>query len=110
PEWSATLGVRHDWALFGDYQLTTYGDVIYRSDQFKQIDLDPLSLQEAYTKLNLTLIFGPQGGNWDLSLIGKNLTDEETFSFVNDTPLVDTAFQMIPDRPRTVAIRARWRN
>lgn len=110
PEWSGALGLRHETSLPGDFVLTSHGDVIYRSEQFKQIDLDPVSLQDAYTKLNLAFILGPRDGNWDISLISKNITDEDTFSFVNDTPLVDTAFQMIPDRPRTVAIRARWRN
>lgn len=110
PEWSAAFGHRHDLNVLNGYQLTSYSDFIYRSDQFKQADLDPVSVQEAYAKLNLTLVFGPVDGNWDISLIGKNITDERTISFANDTPLVDTAFQAIPDRPRTFAVRARWRH
>ena len=110
PEWSSTIGFQHDWSILPGYTLTSYGDLIYQSEQFRQSDLDPVSLQDAFTKLNLTLVLSPDQGNWDVALIGKNLTDEDTFSYVNDTPLVDTAFQFIPSPPRTIGIRFRLRN
>ena len=110
PEWSSAIGLQHDWTVLPGYTLTTFGDLIYQSEQYRQSDLDPVSLQEAFTKLNLTMVFGPDEGHWDIALVGKNITDEETFSYANDTPLVDTAFQFIPDRPRTVAVRFRLRN
>jgi len=85
-------------------------DVAYQDDQFRSGDLDPLGLQDAYTKANLTLVLGPTAGNWDIALIGKNIFDEETFSYFNDTPVIEGSQQFIPDQPRTVGLRFRIRN
>lgn len=110
PEVSASIGLQHQWEPMSGYELVSYLDIIYQDEQFRQADLDPVSLQEAFTKVNYTAVFGPAGGNWDVALIAKNIFDEDTFSYVNDTPLVDGALQFIPDRPRTVALRVRLRN
>ncbi len=106
PEWSGTFGLTHELPI-GTFLLTSRADVEFASSQFRQADLDPEIVQDGYAKVNLVLTFGPDGGNWDLSLIAKNLFDEQTFSYGNDTPLVDTARQFIPDRPRTIGVRAR---
>lgn len=109
PEFSATLGLQHTLAVGGQYQLFSSLDLIYQDEQYRQADLDPVSLDDAFLKANLALSFGPNDGAWDLALIVKNLTDEETFSYANDTPLVDGARQFIPDRPRTVGLSANYR-
>ncbi|MEH6695828.1 MAG: TonB-dependent receptor [Hyphomonas sp.] len=110
PEISASISLDHRVELFGRYELNSVLDVAYQDDQFRSGDLDPLGLQEAYTKANLTLVLGPTAGNWDIALIGKNIFDEETFSYFNDTPVIEGSQQFIPDQPRTVGLRLRIRN
>jgi hypothetical protein len=93
----------------GDFNLDTILDLNWSDDVYRQDDLDPVSLQDAYYKVNLAVIFGPQDGMWDVSLLGKNLTDEETVSYVNDMPLFNGARQARMDAPRSFAVRGRLR-
>jgi len=72
-----------------------------------QDDLDPISLMESNVKVNASLTFGPQDGDWDIALIGKNLTDEESFTFINDVPLFGGSHNMSPQAPRSFTVRGR---
>jgi iron complex outermembrane receptor protein len=108
PEWTAALVANYNQPI-GDYALDASVDVSWSDDVYRQDDLDPYSLLEAYTKVNTALVFGPSDGRWDVSLIGKNLTDEDTYSYVNDTPLFNGARQARMDQPRSFAVRGRYR-
>ena len=108
PEWTAAFIANYNQPI-GAYELNTSVDVNWSDDVYRQDDLDPVSLLEAYTKVNMALIFGPASGRWDVSLIGKNLTDEDTYSYVNDTPLFNGARQARMDQPRSFAVRGRYR-
>lgn len=108
PKFSATFGFSHTLPL-GRFALRTYGDVVFRTRQFREADLDPTLVQGRYAKANLALLFGPTEGAWDVSVIGKNIFDKNTFSYGNDSPLLEGARQFAPDRPRTVAVKARAR-
>jgi outer membrane receptor protein involved in Fe transport len=108
PEMTAALVGEHRLAI-GDYELMTIVDVSWSDDVYRQDDLDPLSLESAYTKINAAVSFGPEDGKWDVALIGKNLSDEDTMTYVNDMPLFNGARQARMDAPRSLGIRARLR-
>jgi outer membrane receptor protein involved in Fe transport len=108
PEWTAAFTAEHIQP-FGNYELRSSVDVSYSDDVYRQGDLDPVALQDSFTKVNAALIFGPADGTWDVSLIGKNLTDEDTYSYVNDMPLFNGARQGRLDAPRSYALRGRYR-
>jgi outer membrane receptor protein involved in Fe transport len=108
PEWTAAFVANYIQPL-GDYELATSLDVSWSDEVYRQDDLDPISLQDAFTKVNLAVVFGPETGNWDISVLAKNLTDEETTSYVNDTPLFNGARQARMDAPRSIAVRGRIR-
>ncbi len=108
PELTAALIAEHHQPI-GDYELTTIVDLSWSDDVYRQDDLDPFSLEDAFTKINAALSFGPADGNWDIALIGKNLTDEETVTYVNDMPLFNGARQGRMDAPRNIGIRGRLR-
>jgi outer membrane receptor protein involved in Fe transport len=108
PKYSGNLNFTYVLPIAG-FKLTTVGDVLFQSKQFRDSDLDPTLVQRSYAKANLTFIFGPEDGQWDLSIIGKNIFDKKTFVYGSDTPLLEGARQFAPDRPRTVAVRARAR-
>jgi hypothetical protein len=51
-------------------------------------DLDPLiGFQDSFTMVDARLSFGEVSGQWELALIGKNLTEEEVGYNNNDQPL-----------------------
>jgi len=106
PELSATLVVDY-LRSFGEYDLRTLVDVNYLDKVYRQGDLDPRSLDDANVKVNMTVTFGPQDGQWDVSLIGKNLTDEFTYSYLNDVPLFSGAYNYLVDAPRSLTVRGR---
>lgn len=108
PEWTAAFIAEHILPI-GSYELRSSLDLSYSDDVYRQADLDPYSLEDSYTKVNASLIFGPETGQWDVSVIGKNLTDEETYTYYNDMPLFNGARQARLDAPRSYAFRARYR-
>lgn len=108
PEFSATLLFNYVENI-GNYEINANLDVNYIDEVYRQDDLDPVSVDDASVKVNASVTIGPQDGNWDISLIGKNLTDEDTFTFVNDVPLFGGAHNMTPQPPRSLAVRGRFR-
>jgi iron complex outermembrane recepter protein len=108
PKYSGSANFSYVLPIAG-FTLTTIGDLLFQSKQFRDSDLDPTLIQRSYAKVNMSLIFGPEDGQWDLSVIGKNIFDKKTFTYGSDTPLLEGARQFAPDRPRTIAVRARAR-
>ena len=104
PEVSASLSASHYLEL-GEYELQTNIDVNYNSETYRQDDLDPISLESSKTLINAALIFMPMDGNWQLALQGKNLTDEEQFTFVNDVPLFAGAHDFMPLPGRSFTLK-----
>ncbi|MBU3071410.1 TonB-dependent receptor [Aestuariicella sp. G3-2] len=108
PKLSASMSFNY-LEQFGDYELVSNLDLNYMDEVYRQDDLDPISLDDSNVKVNASLTFGPQSGLWDVSLIGKNLTDEETFTYINDVPLFNGSHDISPNAPRSVTVRGRLR-
>jgi iron complex outermembrane recepter protein len=108
PEWSASAVATYIQPI-GDYELSGTIDANYTDDVYRQGDLDPVSLQKSFTKVNAVLMFAPASGKWDISVIGKNLGDEDTYSYINDTPLFNGTRQGRLDAPRSYTLRGRYR-
>lgn len=108
PELTAALIADYRQPI-GDYEFGAIVDLNWSDETYRQDDLDPFSLESSFAKLNAVLSFGPADGIWDIAVIGKNLTDEDTFSYVNDTPLFTGSRQGRIDQPRSVSVRGRLR-
>ena len=108
PEFSGYVHARHVLPLPRDLRVVT--DVnVYFTDDFEVIsDNDPLVTQDSYAKLDARIALGNQGNTWEIAVVGKNLTDKYTRSFANDSPLAAGTFQMLLDRPRSLAIQGRY--
>ncbi len=108
PEFSGYVHARHVLPLLRNLRLVT--DVnVYFTDDFEIIsDNDPLVTQGSYAKLDVRIALGNQSDTWEIAMVGKNLTDKFTRSFANDTPLAPGTFQMLLNRPRSLAIQARY--
>ena len=89
-------------------------DIVYSSEYNPSQNLDPNVMQDGYTKLNFRLSLSDIDDVWEVSLLGKNLTDEEIVTYVNDTPLAGSLSQSIGyygfiEPPRTLAIQGTYR-
>lgn len=110
PELTANIGFSYDTQLTSGLLLNVALDYNWTDDVIVAADMDENLIQESYGKLNARISLA-KSDQWQISLIGKNLTDEKTFMWGNDIPLGSLGFngayfKMI-DPPRTVELTAR---
>lgn len=63
------------------------GSVTYQAKQLEDGTLDPRSLQDAYSLLNLRIGVGSESGNWRVSLFGRNLGNKAYYVAAAAQPL-----------------------
>jgi len=105
PEWSANIGLNHIANIGDNLELHSNLNLNYVDEQYMAQDLDEQTLEESHLTVNARVALGNMDGNWELALVGKNLTDEEIRTFSNDIPLMDGAFFSYVAPPRTVAVQ-----
>lgn len=89
-------------------------DLVYSSEYNPSQNLDPNVLQDGYTKVNLRLSLADIDDTWEISVLGKNLTDKKIVTYANDTPLAGSLSQSIGyygfiEPPRTLAVQGTYR-
>jgi len=114
PDLAGTVAI--DWYanLGPSLQLATTLEAVYSDDYFPQATLDPATEQEAFTKLNARIALMPTDGNWEIALLGRNLTDKATTGYAADIPLAARTFGApsygsFVAPPRSVALQATMR-
>ncbi|MFW2421000.1 MAG: TonB-dependent receptor [Porticoccaceae bacterium] len=110
PEYTANVGIAYEAEIAAGLILSAGLDYNWSDDVVVAADLDDHLIQESFGKLNGRIALA---GNeqWQVALVGKNLTDEETFMWGNDIPLgalgfSGSYFKMI-DPPRTFELSGR---
>lgn len=107
PEWKGTayVEVKHD--LTDDLTLTARLSADYTGRSYYQADLNPLNAQPAYTKLNARIGVRSESQDWEVAVIGSNLTNEVVFSQAFNVPLIggDSHAVMI-NPPRLITVEA----
>jgi len=76
PEWTATLGITHDWNLKTGALIRGIINSRYESGFWGDFLHSPGIYQESYTKTNITLTYHATNGGWSLGLWVKNLEDQ----------------------------------
>jgi hypothetical protein len=75
-------------------------------------DLDENLIQDAVGLLNARIGLMSSSGTWSVSLIGKNLTEENVFAWGNDVPLgafgFDKTYFKHINQPRTLELVGRY--
>ena len=110
PEHTANVGVTYETELSSGLLLSAGLDYNWTDDVVVSADLDDNLVQKSYGKLNARISLA---GNdqWQVSLVGKSITDEATFMWGNDIPLGSLGFKgsyfKLIDPPRTVELSAR---
>ena len=112
-DWQATLAI--DWAqpLTEGLELRTTADMFVTDGYFLSPTLDPDQRQSSYAKFNLRVALGDPGNNWEVALLGKNLTDEKVAAMGVATPLAFSTFGAysqtnIVGEGRTFAVQGRF--
>lgn len=111
PEYTANVGINYQTEMSSGMVLSAGLDYNWSDDVVIGADLDENLIQESFGKLNARIAL-TSDDQWQISLVGKNLTDEATFMWGNDIPLGPQGFNgsyfKLIDPPRSVEINARY--
>jgi outer membrane receptor protein involved in Fe transport len=110
PDWNFVIDGEYVWPLAGDLELVAFARAYYTDDMFLATDLDPNVTQDDYWKIDARLSLSHLTQNWEIAVIGRNLTDEITANFGNDGNGAAGAsyFKMI-EPPLSIALQGTWR-
>lgn len=88
PEWSASASVAYNWPLRRAGRLSAQLDYNYRSAFFFTAQNDPLTQQQGFGLLDLSLKLQSPGERWYLFAAGRNLADTDYFEqiFIQSSP------------------------
>ena len=108
PEFSFVLGGNYIWQVGNGMDLETSAKWLFIDDQWNEEDHDPLTLQGASNRIDASVVLSGTSGNhfWTLGVIGKNLTNELVFQFINPSSLSRTNVSTTNiEETRAIALR-----
>ncbi|WNC67123.1 TonB-dependent receptor [Thalassotalea nanhaiensis] len=108
PEISASIFLDYETEIGSSLLFAARLNVNFSDEYYVDSDLDENLKQDSFSKVNMTVSLASAEDTWDVSLIGKNLTDETTFSAGLDTPLVAGGYIGYTDAPRTVTVQGTY--
>ena len=89
-------------------------DITFTDEYFTSQNNDPVTVQDAYAKVNLRLALAGQDDKWEVAILGRNLTDEDVVPYTNPVPLSEliagaNSHYGFVERPLSVAVQASFR-
>jgi iron complex outermembrane receptor protein len=109
PRWSGNLGVSYEKPVGNDYRITLRG-IMSASSRYNFTPANsPHGWQKAWTTLDASISLAREDEAWELSLIGRNLTNEHYvvtgFDSGQVTPGVLSDLQGIANRSRQILLQ-----
>ncbi len=86
PEWSGSLAVSYERELSSYLLLNASLGVTYSDSYFGDAELNPQDRQDSFSKTTASISLGSIDERWEISIVGRNLTDEFTFSTTAPDP------------------------
>jgi len=116
PEWSGTLGFDFARPIGNSLKFGVNLNVDFSSSYIAAANLDPRTKQDSFEKFGARVSLGSADDRWEVALVGRNLTDETILQTAGAMPLATTitrntgvAYNGIFDRPKSIALSARYR-
>jgi len=116
PEWSGTLGFDFARPIGNSLKFGVNLNVDFSSSYIAAANLDPRTKQDSFEKFGARVSLGSADDFWEVALVGRNLTDETILQTAGAMPLATTitrntgvAYNGIFDRPKSIALSARYR-
>jgi iron complex outermembrane recepter protein len=109
-KWTGNVQAQYIAPIGQALELTSMIKVAYRSRYYNSDDQSLIyGVQPGFAKIDARLELAARDGPWSVALVGKNLTDKDTFSFANAWPApltaTPTAHKYL-DEPRTILVEA----
>ena len=92
PDWSGNAGFTYDFPITANTNLVFNVDAFYSDEVLVAPDNDQVGVQDSYWKVNARIAWEASDGTWMVAVLGKNLTDETTFNWLNDATLSGSGF------------------
>ncbi|MEO0436061.1 MAG: TonB-dependent receptor [Pseudomonadota bacterium] len=109
PDWSANINAVYKAPLSPRLDLVTSIDLNFRDEFYSALDLDPSTVHDAYSQLNMRVALVSTDEKWSVALIGKNLTDEVTYAWRNDVAVTNSnSYFAVAERPLSIAVQGRY--
>ncbi len=107
PENNLSLFFDYTYMLNSDVELFANLNLNYTGSQNVHDNLDPQYAIDSRTNVNLR--FGAQNDNWRVSIIGKNLSNEDVLTYAGNAPISNSLFGTntfygFVARPRQIAL------
>ena len=111
PEWTGNFTLEHVLPIGSTMDLRSAFDLSYVDEQNTHVNLDPQWEVDSLTKMNFRM--GLYHDNWDVALLVQNLSDEQQYTYVGNTPLSGSSFgtntfYSFISRPRTTYLQATY--
>tara|TARA_R110002110_G_scaffold406421_1_gene626306 strand:- start:113924 stop:116164 length:2241 start_codon:yes stop_codon:yes gene_type:complete len=112
PEYTANIGAEYITMVTDTMEIAMSVDYNWSDETVVANDQDANLIQDSVGLLNARIGLASSDGTWNLSLIGKNLTEEDVFTWGNDVPLgafgFDKTYFKHINPPRTFELAARY--
>ncbi len=106
PEDRVFIAVTQNFDIGSDTNMFVRAEYSYYSEQFTDGDLDPLTLQDDVSLVNLRIGFNFDAWNSSLTLWGRNITDERYYHGSFDRP-IQLGINSYPSEPATYGLTFR---
>lgn len=107
PDFSGTVSLDYWRPIPSNMVLSTQVDVPFSNGYYFSQDLDPETYQNSFFKLNARVALSSSDGQWEVAIIGRNLTDKRTLSYADDVPILNGSHFGVTERPRTIAFHVK---
>ncbi|BCW90917.1 Vitamin B12 transporter BtuB [Alphaproteobacteria bacterium SO-S41] len=108
PDFQTSVTAEANIPLGGSGELTLRGEYAYQSQVFFDAanTTTPGTFQPGYGIFNARITYTPPAGNWDVSVFGKNLSDEE---YYRNVAISGPSGVGTPGDPMTFGVTLNWR-
>lgn len=86
PEFSFSALSDYSFPVGDNLEATIMASYSFIDERFLEIENQPDHLAESYYLLDARIALGSESDGWELSIWGRNLTDEKVLTYINDIP------------------------
>lgn len=108
PEWAGAVYANYSKQISDQLVFGFNINGAYKDEYYLDGDLDENTLQESYLKVNARISLSNAGNTWEVALFGRNITDENTYSFATDAPVSAGIYGAWAEEPRVVGVQGRY--
>lgn len=105
-DWSGNAYVNTAFPVSDSINFIADVNISFSDDYFTDGPLDPIGLQDSWTKLSARVGVAAPDDRWSLAFVGRNLTEEEVLS---TSQAFGSTFLGYLEPPRTIMLQGRYR-